>query len=619
MDSILAQTYENFELIVVDDGSSDDTVAVLQRYKDERLRVLVNETNQGMVYALNKGIGAARGEFIARQDADDLSTPNRFEKQMAYMQANPQCALLGARCKTMDSHGHELNTPSPRTKIREITFDELLGRNCLAPHGVIMIRKSALDDVGFYNTAFRYAQDYELWLRISKKYPAAKLPDILYAFRVHGAAQISYRHTAWQALADYLARDLHSDKITPAQVDAYAKNITDYYEHLPKRGKIFFHQRCAGSAEYLGNWDDALKHYQKLRELSGWSFAIARKLSQLKRMVRNQPRPKLTTPPSTEHAEFRFTPEMLAAPRKPGISAYMRIKNEEQFVRLAILSHLDYYDEIIACYNGCTDNTESILHELANQHPQKIKVFHYLPKVHPILTAEHANTPADSLHSMANYYNYALSKTTYSVATKLDADHLAIGGKLAPAIAAIRADIKANKTKTYYFSGLNLMHDSHGAIGVNLDGLFSGNEDIVYHPVNPNVFYRQRPRCESINKPYLRTLPAEYMGILYFHLHYLKHELCGVNAVDKFGNAIDRSLVAPFADLYSPQCQKKLRAQLNPYERMHCALYASEKMRRWKYQLTGTPPKLHQLRLARLADDLRDIDFARDVLGRLGD
>ena len=320
----------------------------------------------------------------------------------------------------------------------------------------------------------------------------------------------------------------------------------------------------------------------------------------------------------TDHAEFRFTPEMLSHPRKPGISAYMRIKNEEQFVRLAILSHLDYYDEIIACYNDCTDNTESILHELANAHPHKIKVCHYLPKVHPVLTAEHANTSADSLHSMANYYNYALSKTTYSVAAKLDADHLAIDCKLAPVIKTIRADIAANKMKTYYFSGLNLMHDSHGAIGVNLGGLFGGTEDHAYHPVNPNVFYRNRPRYESINKPYLRTLPSEYMGILYFHLHYLKNALCDVNAVDKFGNAIDRSEVAKFADLYSPQCQKKLRAQLNPYERMYCMLYKSEQMRRWKYQLTGKPPKLRQVRLARLVDDLRGIDFESDVLGRLG-
>ena len=156
--------------------------------------------------------------------------------------------------------------------------------------------------------------------------------------------------------------------------------------------------------------------------------------------------------------EFHFTPDLLSGPRKPGISAYLRARNEEQFVRLAILSHLDYYDEIIACYNDCTDNTPQILHDLAEQHPDKIKVYHYLPKVHPAQSEGHAQTPDDSVHGLANYYNYALSKTTFQVAVKLDADHLAIPHKLAPLIDIIRRDIATGKQKIYPFSGINLAH-----------------------------------------------------------------------------------------------------------------------------------------------------------------
>ena len=319
----------------------------------------------------------------------------------------------------------------------------------------------------------------------------------------------------------------------------------------------------------------------------------------------------------TDYAEFRFTPTMLAAPRKPGISAYMRIKNEEQFVRLAILSHLDYYDEIIACHNGCTDNTESILHELANQYPQKIKVFHYLPKVHTFLTAEHANTPTDSVHSMANYSNYALCKTSYSVAVKLDADHLAIDCNLAPVIKMIRADIKACKQKIYSFSGINLMYDRDGAIAANDADLFAGVGDHLYHPVTPQSVYEQAARFEILNKPFRGSLPREYVGLLYFHLKYLKKQFCVRDARDPFGKPINRNKAISFAELNSPQCQKRLRAQLNLYERMHCALYKSERIRRWKYQVTGTPPKMRQWRLARLADDLHGIDFERDVLRRI--
>ena len=122
-------------------------------------------------------------------------------------------------------------------------------------------------------------------------------------------------------------------------------------------------------------------------------------------------------------AEFQFDPAGLAKPRPAGISAYMRIKNEEQFVKLAIESHFPFYDEIIAVYNDCSDNTEAILLELQQQHPGKLKVFHYLPKVHLIRTLEHAAAVGrdDNVHSMANYANYALSKCAYSFAEKITA------------------------------------------------------------------------------------------------------------------------------------------------------------------------------------------------------
>ena len=157
--------------------------------------------------------------------------------------------------------------------------------------------------------------------------------------------------------------------------------------------------------------------------------------------------------------QFKFNPASLSAPRPPGISAYMRVKNEERFVRLAIESHLPFYDEIIAVYNDCTDATPQILHDLAAKYPQKIKVFHYLPQVVPTATKEHTQTPTASVHSMANYYNYALSQCSYRVAVKLDADHLAIPCKLAPLIKTIRTDMAADKLKVYTFSGINLIRD----------------------------------------------------------------------------------------------------------------------------------------------------------------
>ena len=308
----------------------------------------------------------------------------------------------------------------------------------------------------------------------------------------------------------------------------------------------------------------------------------------------------------TNFAEFKFDRETICVPRPPGISAYLRVKNGAQFVRLAIESHLPFYDEIVAVYNDCTDNTAEILHDLQINNPTKIKVFHYLPKVASVKTENHAVMPDDSVHGLANYYNYALQKTTYNTATKLDDDHLAIPCKLAPVIKTIRADIVAGIQKNYVFSGINLFRDEDSNIGCCEQNTFGGNDyDHLYHTVNAQTFYRNSTTAESINKKYIRTLPTEYMGILYFHLKSLKKEFesCGGNKTD----------VISFAEFCSGLCHRRLRAQLNQYERILCAMYKNEKLRRLKYKLTGTPPRLKQVRLARLMEDLHGIDFARDL------
>ena len=312
----------------------------------------------------------------------------------------------------------------------------------------------------------------------------------------------------------------------------------------------------------------------------------------------------------TNFDEFRFTPALLSDPRKPGISAYMRIKNEEQFVRLSILSHIDYYDEIIACYNDCTDNTEAILLDLAKQYPHKLKVYHYLPKVNPPHSKEHTQTPDDSVHGLANYYNYALSKTTYQVAVKLDADHLAIPCKLTPLLATIRRDMATGKQKIYMFSGINLGLDLYSVIGIIENNPFSGVNDINYHPVNEQTVYHQSRKIESFNKTYRRSLETEYMGIMYFHLKALKKDYAGPKQVAR------RKFIS-FDEFCSAECHRRLRKKLNLYERSLSALYVSERMQKLKYQLTGTPPRLPQVRMARLAEDLKGIDFKRDALDPL--
>jgi len=316
-----------------------------------------------------------------------------------------------------------------------------------------------------------------------------------------------------------------------------------------------------------------------------------------------------------DFSEFLFTPAMLAAPRVPGISALLRVRNGERFVRLAVESHLPFYDEIIACYNDCTDGTEAILLDLQRRHPGKIKVHHYRPKVHRMATPQHRQTPADSVHSLANYYNYALTKTTRSIAVKLDDDHLAIPCNLAPAVAAIRADLAAGRRKLYFFSGLNLIR-ARGEImlGGRARYPFSGQGDIVYFPVSASAYYRQGTHTEKFVKPSRKQIAHVYLGLLYFHLHHLKRgvEREFLDAAVGIHHEIDDGefIAMPFDEFRSERHYRRLVRQMKPRDRIRLQLH----------RLMRNPtrqPKFRVARMLSLPHDLRSIDFTRDALRRL--
>lgn len=314
-----------------------------------------------------------------------------------------------------------------------------------------------------------------------------------------------------------------------------------------------------------------------------------------------------------EYFKFQFDPATLVTPRKPGISAYMRIKNEEQFLRLAIESHLPFYDEIVAVYNGCTDHTEEILCDLQKQYPDKIRVFHYLPKIHPVATEAHKNTPTESVHSMANYYNYALSKCSYSVATKLDVDHLAIPQNLKLVIKTIRVDIKNGIQKIYEFSGINLLQICGRVLcGGMVQYPFGGNGDHWYHPVEPRIQFRQESKFEVLKFPHELNSKREYMGIMYFHLHYLKKQVVAHdNLTGKIWFAI------PFEQFDEPANFKRMLGLLEFKNRLRYTIYRFTGFRKLKYKLTKKHVRLGAIRMIRLKKDLASINYQRDCLDKL--
>jgi hypothetical protein len=204
LDSILAQTFTDFELIAIDDGSRDGSAGVLQEFatRDARIRVFAQE-NRGIVATLNRALELARAPLVARMDADDLSRSDRFAKQIAYLRQHPEVAAVSGAMDVIDDDGTYRRTDVFPTLPGAIE-SELIHRNCFC-HAPVMARTGVLRSVGGYRRNVQYAEDYDLWLRMSEVARLANLPDVLYSVRMHPVT-ISTRHPAAQELAVLAAR-----------------------------------------------------------------------------------------------------------------------------------------------------------------------------------------------------------------------------------------------------------------------------------------------------------------------------------------------------------------------------------------------------------------------------
>jgi len=315
---------------------------------------------------------------------------------------------------------------------------------------------------------------------------------------------------------------------------------------------------------------------------------------------------------------YAFNARSLDEPRKPGISALMRIRNGADFLRLAIESHLPYYDEIIACYNDCSDATEPILRELASLHPDRIRLLPYLPKVHPPRSAEHNCTATDSPHSLANYYNYALAQARYSVAVKLDDDHLAISGALDTCVRRIRADVARGHRRLYTFSGLNLVRAGAAGLAVYGNEPLAGTGDIMYFPVCSKIYWRQATDYEQLGFSELR-LQKEYMGLLYFHLKHLKPDFGFGNLGNSLRHRAEESFLrtldpVSLAEFCADDYQQRLRRR---HGQLEYWLRTNPLVRGLLFALFDRHPPLRILRLQELPEHLASIDWERDLFGRL--
>ena len=189
IDSVLAQTFSDFELLIINDGSTDSTPDIIRSYNDDRIRVIDNECNIGITKSLNKGLKKARGEYIARLDDDDMALPERLEKQRKFLNKNKDIALVGSWAEYIDQNGKFMRMRKTPTDSRVIRYELIFGNNFY--HSALMFRKSAILDIGGYDESFKHAQDYELLSRLRDTHKLANIPEALIRYRINPKSIVS--------------------------------------------------------------------------------------------------------------------------------------------------------------------------------------------------------------------------------------------------------------------------------------------------------------------------------------------------------------------------------------------------------------------------------------------
>ena len=226
--SLLNQTFKEFEIIIVDDASTDNTKQLIQNLQDERIRLICNEENQGLTKNLNKALKYVTGKYIARMDGDDIAFPTRFEKQVRYMEKHPETMLVSCYTKSFGDSDLVFALPDDS----EVLKVRMLVRPVYAHPGFMMRRE--LIEAGYqYNEEYRTAQDYEFASRVAEKYKIGLVPEVLLLYRVH-KKQISVK--AGNQQFD------NADKIRKHQLERLGVQLSETewknYQDLVKESKV---------------------------------------------------------------------------------------------------------------------------------------------------------------------------------------------------------------------------------------------------------------------------------------------------------------------------------------------------------------------------------------------
>lgn len=288
LESILTQTFADFELIIVNDGSSDGTEEIIRSCRDPRIR-LVNQENSGLTKSLNRALSLARGDYIARMDGDDISERERFSRQVAFLDRHRNVGIIGNFAYRMDENGHRCGIYSYPTESNDIK--KMLLSSCPMCHSSIMFRRDCIERIGPYREKVGPTEDLDLYFRISEHFDMANIPEPLHSYRIRPEG-ITIRRRFDQMRYDKLVRLMAEqrrqtgrDRLDDMTEVEIAQLLDQYLPRNPQNERNVFHSSCIHLAEVsyvTGDYRRAarwLAKYLAANPLSYRGWVLAAKLA----------------------------------------------------------------------------------------------------------------------------------------------------------------------------------------------------------------------------------------------------------------------------------------------------------------------------------------------------
>ena len=267
IESILSQTFSDFQFLIIDDGSTDSTLAIINSFVDSRIRVLQNKERLKLAGVLNRGIKEARGRYIARMDADDIALPQRLEKQLAFMEQHPEIGICGTAIEIFGKG-------KPRKDIYPKTTEEIRAYalfDCPFCHPTVMLRRDLFVKHKLcYDGSYYPTEDYELWVRAIELFPSVNLDEVLLRYRMHDNSMTG---SDWDAMDREAARI-----ILPLLAKLEIRSSDEMLELHRNIGRGRSCQCSLAELDQADDWLQTLRHANELKNQYD-AQALARMLS----------------------------------------------------------------------------------------------------------------------------------------------------------------------------------------------------------------------------------------------------------------------------------------------------------------------------------------------------